>query len=84
MSNPSPQATIIIGRSSGNEQQASLDTASPSGEINSNLHRMDSASHLANNPQDSEGDSLTPAKDYSFFAESNADSSKGESTSTAY
>ncbi|KAL0223257.1 hypothetical protein P9112_002647 [Eukaryota sp. TZLM1-RC] len=81
MSNPSPQASIIIGRSSANEQQASLNAASPLGETN--LGRRDSASHLANNPQDSEGDPLTPAKDSFSPEEANADTSKGESTSTA-
>ncbi|KAL0207238.1 hypothetical protein P9112_011866 [Eukaryota sp. TZLM1-RC] len=81
MSDSSPQASIIIGRSSANEQQASLDAASPPGETN--LGRRNSASHLANNPQDSEGDPLTPAKDFSSPEEANADTSKGESTSTA-
>ncbi|KAL0218846.1 hypothetical protein P9112_004499 [Eukaryota sp. TZLM1-RC] len=83
MPNPSPQASIIIGRSSANEQHASLDTASVSGETNPNLGRRDFASHHANNPQDSEGDAFTPAKDFSSPEEANADTSKGESTSTA-
>ncbi|KAL0223847.1 hypothetical protein P9112_003237 [Eukaryota sp. TZLM1-RC] len=81
MSDSSPQATIIIGRSSANEQQAPLDAASPPGGIN--LGRRDSDSHLANNPQDSEGDPSTPAKDSSSPEEVNADTSKEESTSTA-
>ncbi|KAL0208775.1 hypothetical protein P9112_011362 [Eukaryota sp. TZLM1-RC] len=81
MSDSSPQASIIIGRSSANEQQASLDAASPSSETN--LGRRDSDSHLANNPQDSEGDPPTPAKDSSSPEKANADTSKEKSTSTA-
>ncbi|KAL0215437.1 hypothetical protein P9112_007621 [Eukaryota sp. TZLM1-RC] len=83
MSNLSPQASIIIGRSTANDQQASLDTASPSGETNPNLGLRDFDSHLAKHPQDSEGDSLTPAKESSFPKEAHTDTSKGESTSTA-
>ncbi|KAL0214664.1 hypothetical protein P9112_006848 [Eukaryota sp. TZLM1-RC] len=81
MSDSGPQATIIIGRSSANEQQAPLDAASPPG--GTNLGRRDSDSHLATNPQDSGGDPPTPAKDSSSPEEANADTSKEESTSTA-